>query len=102
MMSNDVLHVYVQVYSKGQEICRMYEMFLGIDGFRKGMDLYFERHDGKAVTCDDFRAAMADANGIADGFAQFEEWYLLRRMNMSVSAEGFEQGLVAPFLYATG
>jgi aminopeptidase N len=64
------------VYSKGQEICRMYEMFLGLDGFRKGMDLYFKRHDGNAVTCDDFRAAMADANGITDGLAQFEEWYL--------------------------
>ena len=64
------------VYNKGQEICRMYEMFLGIDGFRKGMDLYIERHDGQAVTCDDFRVAMADANGIADGLAQFETWYL--------------------------
>lgn len=64
------------VYSKGQEICRMYEILLGIDGFRKGMDLYFARHDGQAVTCDDFRAAMADANSVADGLAQFEEWYL--------------------------
>ena len=62
------------VYNKGQEICRMYEIFLGIDGFRNGMDLYFERHDGEAVTCDDFRAAMAAANGIGDGLAQFEEW----------------------------
>jgi aminopeptidase N len=72
------------VYSKGQEICRMYEMFLGVDGFRKGMDLYFERHDGEAVTCDDFRAAMADANGVADGFAQFEEWYVGGRGRMSL------------------
>lgn len=39
------------------------ETLLGKDGFRKGMDLYFERHDGQAVTCDDFLAAMADANG---------------------------------------
>ena len=54
----------------------MYEVLLGVEGFRKGMDLYFERHDGEAVTCDDFRSAMADANGIADGLAQFEEWYL--------------------------
>jgi aminopeptidase N len=53
-----------------------YEAFLGIAGFRRGMDLYFQRHDGQAVTCDDFRAAMADANGVADGLAQFEEWYL--------------------------
>lgn len=39
------------------------ETLLGKDGFRKGMDMYFERHDGEAVTCDDFLAAMADANG---------------------------------------
>ena len=54
----------------------MYETLLGKDGFRKGMDLYFARHDGQAVTCDDFRASMADANGVADGLEQFELWYL--------------------------
>jgi aminopeptidase N len=47
----------------------------GREGFRKGTDLYFDRHDGQAVTCDDFRAAIADANGQADGLAQFERWY---------------------------
>jgi aminopeptidase N len=51
----------------------MYATILGRDGFRRGMDLYFERHDGQAVTCDDFRAAMADANG-AD-LTQFARWY---------------------------
>jgi len=61
------------VYEKGAEVIRMYDTLLGSKGFRKGMDLYFERHDGSAVTCDDFRAAMADANG-AD-LAQFERWY---------------------------
>lgn len=61
------------VYLKGAEVVRMYEALLGVDGFRKGMDLYFERHDGQAVTCDDFRAAMADANGI--DLDQFERWY---------------------------
>jgi aminopeptidase N len=61
------------VYEKGAEVVRLYETLLGRDGFRRGMDLYFERHDGQAVTCDDFRAAMADANG-AD-LAQFERWY---------------------------
>ena len=61
------------VYQKGAEVVRMYETLLGRDGFRKGMDLYFERHDGQAVTCDDFRAAMADANG-AD-LEQFGRWY---------------------------
>jgi aminopeptidase N len=63
----------VTVYEKGAEVVRMYQTLLGRDGFRKGMDLYFERHDEQAVTCDDFRAAMADANG--RDLAQFERWY---------------------------
>ncbi|MBC3875614.1 aminopeptidase N [Undibacterium flavidum] len=63
----------VTVYEKGSEVVRMYYTLLGHDGFRKGMDLYFERHDGQAVTCDDFRAAMADANG--RDLKQFERWY---------------------------
>jgi aminopeptidase N len=50
----------------------MYEALLGREGFRKGLDLYFKRHDGQAVTCDDFRAAMADANG--RNLDQFERW----------------------------
>jgi len=62
------------VYCKGAEVIRMYQTLLGREGFRKGMDLYFERHDGNAVTCDDFRAAMADANG--KDLTQLEEWYL--------------------------
>ncbi|KAG7372290.1 aminopeptidase N [Nitzschia inconspicua] len=61
------------VYNKGAEIIRMYQTLLGKDGFRKGMDLYFERHDGSAVTCDDFLAAMADANGV--DLSQFSLWY---------------------------
>jgi len=61
------------VYSKGAEIIRMYRTLLGKDGFRQGMDLYFERHDGSAVACDDFRAAMADANGV--DLDQFGLWY---------------------------
>ena len=64
------------VYSKGSEVVRMYQTLLGVDGFRSGMDLYFSRHDGSAVTCDDFRQAMADANG-AD-LEQFERWYMQR------------------------
>ncbi|MBA5607969.1 aminopeptidase N [Duganella sp. FT3S] len=63
----------VTVYEKGAEVVRMYQTLLGRDGFRKGMDLYFERHDGQAVECDDFRAAMADANG--RDLTQFERWY---------------------------
>jgi aminopeptidase N len=61
------------VYEKGAEVVRMIQTLLGRDGFRRGMDLYFERHDGQAVTCDDFRAAMADAND-AD-LDQFGLWY---------------------------
>ena len=63
----------VTVYEKGAEVVRMYQTLLGREGFRKGMDLYFERHDGQAVQCDDFRAAMADANG--RNLDQFERWY---------------------------
>ncbi len=63
----------VTIYEKGAEVVRMYQTLLGRDGFRKGMDLYFERHDGHAVACDDFRAAMADAN--ARDLSQFERWY---------------------------
>ena len=61
------------VYVKGAEVVRMYKTLLGEEGFKKGMKLYFQRHDGGAVTCDDFRAAMSDANG-AD-LKQFERWY---------------------------
>ncbi|MFC2417289.1 MAG: DUF3458 domain-containing protein, partial [Eikenella corrodens] len=61
------------VYEKGAEVVRMYHTFLGEEGFQKGMKLYFQRHDGQAVTCDDFRAAMADANSF--DFEQFALWY---------------------------
>jgi aminopeptidase N len=63
----------VTVYEKGAEIVRMQQTLLGKDGFRKGMDLYFKRHDGQAVTCDDFTAAMADAN--QKDLSQFKNWY---------------------------
>ncbi|GFE53792.1 aminopeptidase [Babesia ovis] len=61
------------VYDKGAEVIGMYKTLLGEDGFLKGMDLYFDRHDLKAVTCDDFRKAMADAN--STDLSQFERWY---------------------------
>ena len=61
------------IYEKGSEVVRMLQTLLGREGFRKGMDLYFARHDGQAVTCDDFRAAMADAN--QRDLSQFEYWY---------------------------
>ena len=61
------------VYNKGAEVVRLYETVLGKDGFRKGMDLYFKRHDGQAVTCDDFLAAMADANNV--DLSSLAKWY---------------------------
>ena len=61
------------VYNKGAEVIRMMHTLLGRDGFRRGMDLYFERHDGQAVTCDDFVAAMQDATQV--DLAQFRRWY---------------------------
>jgi len=63
----------VTVYNKGAEVIRMIHTLLGEEGFQKGMALYFERFDGQAVTCEDFVAAMEDANG-AD-FKQFRNWY---------------------------
>ncbi|MBC3812208.1 aminopeptidase N [Undibacterium aquatile] len=63
----------VTIYEKGAEVVRMYYTLLGHDDFRKGMDLYVERHDGQAVECDDFRAAMADSSG--RDLTQFERWY---------------------------
>jgi len=61
------------VYQKGATIIRMYHTLLGEDGFQKGMKLYFERHDGQAVTCDDFLKAMADANDV--NLDRFGRWY---------------------------
>ena len=61
------------IYEKGSEVLRMIHTLLGADAFRKGSDLYFERHDGQAVTCDDFVKAMQDASGI--DLSQFKRWY---------------------------
>jgi aminopeptidase N len=80
------------VYDKGSELVRMIQTLVGRDGFRKGMDLYVKRHDGQAVTCDDFVKAMADAqsrlrkrqraqssraqeNKNKMDFTQFMRWY---------------------------
>ena len=65
------------VYEKGAEVIRMQHTLLGPERFRRGMDLYFERHDGQAVTCDDFVQAMADASAESGGpdLAQFRRWY---------------------------
>lgn len=61
------------VYEKGAEVIRMIHTLLGKNNFRKGMDLYFKRFDGMAVTCDDFVEAMSDASGI--NLQQFKRWY---------------------------
>ena len=61
------------VYEKGAEVIRMIHTILGEEGFQKGMTLYFDRHDGSAVTIDDFVASMADANHF--NFDNFMSWY---------------------------
>ncbi len=61
------------VYNKGAEVIRMIQTLVGREGFRKGLDLYFERHDGHSATCEDFVRAMADAN--AADLGQFMRWY---------------------------
>ena len=61
------------VYEKGSEVLRMIHTLLGPQLFRKGSDLYFARHDGQAVTCDDFIKAMEDASGV--DLTQFKRWY---------------------------
>ncbi len=65
------------VYEKGAEVIRMIQTLIGRDGFRAGMDEYFRRHDGQAVTCEDFVAAMAANVPQSAGidFAQFMRWY---------------------------
>ena len=63
----------VTVYDKGAEVIRMMHTLLGEENFQKGMTLYFERHDGQAVTCDDFVSAMSDASGV--DLQQFKHWY---------------------------
>ncbi len=61
------------VYNKGAEVIRMINTVLGEENFRKGMDLYFERHDGQAVTTEDFVSAMSDASGV--DLTPFDSWY---------------------------
>ena len=68
----------VTVYEKGAEVVRMMQTLVGREGFARGMKLYFERHDGQAVTCDDFAQSIADANPESDLtrlLRQFKHWY---------------------------
>ena len=61
------------VYNKGAELIRMFHTVLGPEKFRKGTDLYFERHDGEAATCDDFVKALEDGSGV--DLTPFKLWY---------------------------
>lgn len=63
----------ITIYYKGSEVIRMIHTLIGEENFQKGMKLYFQRHDGKAVTCDDFVDAMQDASGY--DFTKFRKWY---------------------------
>ena len=66
------------IYDKGAELVRMMATLVGREGFRRGMALYFSRHDGQAVTCDDFAQAIADANpdsALASHLDAFKRWY---------------------------
>ena len=61
------------VYNKGAEVVRMIHTLVGDSGFRRGMDLYFDRHDGQAVRTEEFVSAMSDANSF--DLTQFSLWY---------------------------
>jgi len=66
------------IYEKGAEVVRMMATLVGREGFRRGMDLYFKRHDGQAVTCDDFAQAIGDANpdsALQQHLPEFKRWY---------------------------
>ena len=68
----------VTIYEKGAEVVRMMQTLTSREGFAKGMALYFERHDGQAVTCDDFAQCIADANpgsALAQHLDPFKRWY---------------------------
>ena len=80
------------VYEKGSEVVGMLYTLLGAEGFRKGSDVYFDRHDGQAVTCDDFISAMEDANGV--DLTQFKRWYSQAgtpRLSVSEQYDGASQ-----------
>jgi aminopeptidase N len=79
------------VYEKGAEVVRMQHTLLGEEKFQAGMKLYFERHDGQAVTCDDFVQAMQDASGI--DLAQFKRWYDVAGTPVLDASGSYENGV---------
>jgi aminopeptidase N len=78
------------VYEKGSEVTRMFATLLGKDGFKKGMDLYFERHDGDAATIEDFVKCFEDANGV--DLAQFSLWYNQAGTPLVSVSSAYDQG----------
>jgi len=78
------------VYEKGAEVVRMQHTLLGEEKFQAGMRLYFQRHDGQAVTCDDFVQAMQDASGI--DLSQFRRWYDVAGTPVLECSGRFEDG----------
>ena len=78
------------VYEKGAEVVRMLHTLLGPEKFRQGCDLYFDRHDGSAVTTEDFVAALADASGVDLG--QFQRWYEQAGTPLLTVEESFSDG----------
>lgn len=78
------------IYNKGAEVIRMQQTLVGKQGFRRGMDLYFQRYDGQAVTIDDFVAAMEDANKV--DFTQFKRWYAQAGTPEVSVKESFDKG----------
>lgn len=78
----------VTVYNKGAEVIRMMHTLLGEARFQAGMKLYFKRHDGQAVTCDDFVAAMEDASGI--DLTQFRLWYSQAGTPVVTASDSFD------------
>jgi aminopeptidase N len=80
----------VTVYNKGAEVIRMLHKIIGAVNFRQGMDLYFQRFDGQAVTCDDFVEAMADASGV--DLEQFKLWYSQAGTPVLTIAEKWQEG----------
>lgn len=87
------------IYNKGAEVIRMQHTLLGEAAYRKGMDLYFQRHDGQAVTIDDFVAAMADANGV--DLSQFKRWYSQAGTPELSSSSTFSEGTLTLTLKQT-
>jgi len=79
------------VYEKGAEVVRMQHTLLGEEKFQEGMQLYFKRHDGQAVTCDDFVQAMQDASGV--DLAQFRRWYDVAGTPTLQCSSTFENGV---------